>query len=153
MGCKESNQTKKTKDYPKFIVSNQKEESISIQRVNECRSQIPCTKVTINAVLGSHVQIHVHSISCESLVQKQVRMTRQFHNQRPTPTGTALANSMESDLGCTLRIYFDNVTLMLHNVTLTSQKPCQHKNKCDCSKTNGYKCLKFIFFSIKYRCI
>ena len=36
-------------------------------------------------------------------------------------------------------IYFDNVILMLHNVTLTSQKPCQHNNKCDCSKTNGYK--------------
>ena len=44
-------------------------------------------------------------------------------------------NSVESDLGCTLRIYFDNVTQMLHNVT---QKPCQHNNNCDCSKTNGY---------------
>ena len=42
---------------------------------------------------------------------------------------------MESDLGCTLRIYFDNVMLNLHNVTLTSQKPCQHNNNCDCSKT------------------
>ena len=28
---------------------------------------------------------------------------------------------MESDLGCTLRIYFDNVTLTLHNVMLISQ--------------------------------
>ena len=34
----------------------------------------------------------------------------------------------------TSRIYFDNVTLTLHNVTLASQKPCQHNNKCDCSK-------------------
>ena len=32
MGRKESNQTKQTMDYPKFIVSNQKEESISIQK-------------------------------------------------------------------------------------------------------------------------
>ena len=24
------------------------------------------------------------------------------------------------------RIYFDNVTLTIHNVTLTSHKPCQH---------------------------
>ena len=48
-------------------------------------------------------------------------------------------NYVESDLGCTSRIYFDNVTLTLYNVTLTSQKPCQHNNKCDCSKTNGYK--------------
>ena len=47
-------------------------------------------------------------------------------------------NSVESDLGCTSMIYFDNVTLTLHNVTLMSQKPCQHNNKCDCSKTNGY---------------
>ena len=45
---------------------------------------------------------------------------------------------MESDLGCSSRIYYD-VTLTLHNVTLTSQKPCKHNNKCDCSKTNGYK--------------
>ena len=53
--------------------------------------------------------------------------------------GTVSAHSVESDLGCTSRIYFDNVTLMLHNMTLTSQKPCQHNNKCDCSKTNGYE--------------
>ena len=29
------------------------------------------------------------------------------------------------------------MTLTLHNVILTSQKLCQHNNKCDCSKTNG----------------
>ena len=52
--------------------------------------------------------------------------------------GTASANSMESDLGCTSRVYFDNVTLTLHNMTRTSQKPCQYHNKFDCSKTNGY---------------
>ena len=40
-------------------------------------------------------------------------------------------NSVESDLGCTSRIYFDNVTLTLYSVTLTSQKPCKHNNKCD----------------------
>ena len=34
----------------------------------------------------------------------------------------ASANSVESDLGCTSRVYF-------YNVTLTSQKPCQHHNK------------------------
>ena len=28
---------------------------------------------------------------------------------------------VESDLGCTSRIYFDNVTLTSHNMTLTSQ--------------------------------
>ena len=35
----------------------------------------------------------------------------------------ASANSIESDLRWPLRIYFDNVTLTLHKVTLTSQKP------------------------------
>ena len=35
---------------------------------------------------------------------------------------TTSANSVESDLGCTSRVYFDNVTL-------TSEKPCQHNNK------------------------
>ena len=53
--------------------------------------------------------------------------------------GTASANSVESDYGWTSRIYFDYVTLTLHNVKLTSQKPYQHISKCDCSKTNGYK--------------
>ena len=46
--------------------------------------------------------------------------------------GTTSANFVESDLGCTSRVYFDNVTL-------TSQKPCQHNNKGDCSETHGYK--------------
>ena len=49
---------------------------------------------------------------------------------------TASANSVESDHGCTSRIYFDKAG---DNVTLTSQKPCNHNNKCDRSKTNGYK--------------
>ena len=57
----------------------------------------------------------------------------------PLAIETASANSVESDLGCTSRIYFDNVTMTLHNVTLTSQTPCERNNKCDCSKTNGYK--------------
>ena len=39
-----------------------------------------------------------------------------------------LGNSVESDHGCTSRIYFDNVddnvTLTLYNVTLASHKPC-----------------------------
>ena len=41
------------------------------------------------------------------------------------PVGTAAANSVESDHGCTSRIYFnkagDYMTLTLYNVTLTSQ--------------------------------
>ena len=40
-------------------------------------------------------------------------------------------NSVESALRCTLRIYFDNVMP-------TSQKPCRHNNKFDCSETNCY---------------
>ena len=33
---------------------------------------------------------------------------------------------------------FEDATLTPHNVTLTSQKPCQNNNKFDCSETNGY---------------
>ena len=43
--------------------------------------------------------------------------------------GIALDNSVESDLRCRSRIYFDDETL-------TSTKPYQHNNKCDCSKAN-----------------
>ena len=49
---------------------------------------------------------------------------------------------MESDHGGTSRIYFDNagdnVTLILHNVMLTSQKSCQHNNEYDCSINEVY---------------
>ena len=66
----------------------------------------------------------------ESVIYKQSELPR------PIPR-----NSVESDHGCTSSIYFDNagdnVTLTLHNITLTSQKPCLHNNRCDCSKTNG----------------
>ena len=55
-------------------------------------------------------------------------------HQLSDPIGTASANLVESDLGCTLRIYFDKVTLMLHNMMLTSQKLCQHNKKCDFNK-------------------
>ena len=52
--------------------------------------------------------------------------------------GTASANSVESDLGCTPRVYFDYVMLTSHYVMVTSQKPFQCNDKFDCSETNGY---------------
>ena len=49
----------------------------------------------------------------------------QLQSELPRPIPR---NSLESDHGCTSSIYFDNavdnVTLMLYNVALTSQKPC-----------------------------
>ena len=64
-------------------------------------------------------------------------------------------NSVESDQGCTSRIYFenagDNKTLTLYNVTRTSQKPCWRNKECDCRKTNGYK-LSLWVFPNEYRC-
>ena len=57
----------------------------------------------------------------------------QFARQSDLPWSIP-RNLVESDLRCTSRIYFDdvadNVTMTLHNVTLTSQEPCQHNNKC-----------------------
>ena len=78
-----------------------------------------------------------------------------FHTAIGTASASS-ANYVESDLGCTSRICFDNVgdnvKLTLDNVTLTSQKPSQHNNKCECSKTNGYKwSLCCCCFSVKYR--
>ena len=59
-------------------------------------------------------------------------------------------NFAESDLRYTLRIYFDNVTLTLHNVTLGLQKPTdKHNNKRGCSVVAAKQML--INFSIKYR--
>ena len=65
--------------------------------------------------------------------------------------GTASANSVESDLGCTPRIYFDNVTLTLYNVTLTSLKPCQHNNKCEWfNEVNVFFTKILLYFIEKY---
>ena len=44
--------------------------------------------------------------------------------KHPITIRTALVNSMESDLGCTTRVYFDIVMLTSNNMTLTPQKPC-----------------------------
>ena len=58
-------------------------------------------------------------------------------------------NSVKSDLGCTSRIYFDNMsyklTLAFYNVALMSQNSCQHNNKCVCSKTNDLNEV-YVFF-------
>ena len=54
--------------------------------------------------------------------------------QGKNAVGTASVNFVESDLGCTARIYFDNVTLTLHNIILTSHQPYKYNNQCDCSK-------------------
>ena len=57
--------------------------------------------------------------------QHSVSGYHQPQSQLPRPIPR---NSVESDHGCTSRIYFDNVgdkvTLTLYNLTLTSQKPC-----------------------------
>ena len=58
--------------------------------------------------------------------------------------GTASASSVESDLGCTSRIYFDNVTLALHNNTITSVIAAKQTVKNEVHVVVG-------FFSIKYR--
>ena len=62
------------------------------------------------------------------------------------PIGTASANFVKLHgikPRCTSRIYFDNkgdnMRLTLYNVTLMPQIPCKHNNKCNCSKTRGYK--------------
>ena len=78
-------------------------------------------------------------------LKKQLDKKKQSELSRPIPP-----NTVESDHRCISRIYFDNaddnVTLTLYNVTLTSQKPCLHNNKCNCSKTNGLDKVCMFFF-------
>ena len=66
------------------------------------------------------------------------------------PIGTALANSVESDLGYTLMIYFDNVMLTLHNVAMRSQKPCANTITSVIAPKQTVKNEVYVF-SIKYR--
>ena len=65
----------------------------------------------------------------------------QFHGIRPR-------------IGCTARIYIDNVMLTLHNVTLTSQKSYKHNNSVITSKqtvrNEVYVVVVVVVFSIKY---
>ena len=70
-------------------------------------------------------------------------MYRQSELPRPIPQ-----NSVESDHGCTSRIYFDkagdNVTLTLYKVLLTSQKPCLQITSVIAAKQTAI--MKFKFF-------
>ena len=62
---------------------------------------------------------------CLFVVLLYVPSQHLWRSEQPRPIPR---NSVESDHGCTLRIYFNNasnnVTLTLYNVKLTSQKPC-----------------------------
>ena len=49
-------------------------------------------------------------------------------------TRTASANSVESDIGCTSRVYFDNVTLTSHKMTL---KPGRVAQSLTCLATDA----------------
>ena len=66
---------------------------------------------------GSHFILQT-AIVCAPLVDS-------LQSELPLPINR---KSVESDHGCTSRIYFDNagdnLTLMLYKVTLTSQIPC-----------------------------
>ena len=72
---------------------------------------------------GSHFILQT-AIVCAPLVDS-------LQSELPLPIPR---NSVESDHGCTSRIYFDNtgdnLMLVLYKVTLTSQIPCQHNNNC-----------------------
>ena len=58
-------------------------------------------------------------------MNSEFRVLVLYQSELPRPIPR---NSMESDQGCTSRIYFDNVgdnvTLTLYNVMLATQKPC-----------------------------
>ena len=60
-----------------------------------------------------------------------------FQNQNRA-IRAASAKIVESDLGFTSSVYFDNVKLKSLHVTQMSQKPSQYNNKFDCSETNDY---------------
>ena len=54
-----------------------------------------------------------------------------FYQWYEEAIGTASADSVGSELGCTMMVFFDDVTL-------TSQITRQHNNKCGSSETNDY---------------
>ena len=83
-----------------------------------------------NVIYKIHVTILIHMVTKLNKTLRTTQKTRTKHililsDTHTLSSGTASAYSVELDLGCTSSIYFDNVTLTLHNVTLTSQKPCQ----------------------------
>ena len=63
--------------------------------------------------------------SIENVTDGSLYGTFKGQSELPRPI---LPNSVESDCGCTSRIFFDNagenVTLTLYNMALRSQKPC-----------------------------
>ena len=87
-------------------------------------------QASLQCIEGQLKKIHLdkttvwHYKDCSNYID-QLKNIAGCQSELPRPIPR---NSVESDHGCTSRIYFDNdgdnVTLTLYNVTLTSQKPC-----------------------------
>ena len=95
----------------------------SVLRVSCCPRNVYKDYSLINMQCSKHICFQTSEYDQE---MPQSHITDQLM-QSELPLLVRL-NSVESDHGCTWRIYFDNagdnVTLMLYSVTLTSQKPC-----------------------------
>ena len=103
-------------------------------RFHTCPAECAPNFMVANCVCSVHNVLFVKGAYRGSAGQSGERFVWQSELSQLIPW-----NSIESDLGCTSRINFDSVTLKLYDVTLTSHKPCQPNNKCNCSKTNEYK--------------
>ena len=92
--------------------------SVRVTCIHLLRSQ--CSGTSHFKVI-QHDYIVSHKIANKSVNEKEVTLS-----ELPPPIQR---NSVESDHGCTSRIYFDNagdnVMLTLYKVMLMSQKPCQ----------------------------
>ena len=94
----------------------------SVLRVSCCPRNVYQDYALINMQRSKHICFQTSKYDQEML---QSHITDQLQSELPRPIPW---NSVESDHGCTSRIYFyntgDNVTLMLYSVTLVSRKPC-----------------------------
>ena len=93
----------------------------SVLRVSCCPRNVYQDYALINMQCSKHICFQTSKYDQE---MPHSRIKDQLQSELPRPI---LRYSVESDQGCTSRIYFDNVgdsvTLTLCNVTLTSQKP------------------------------
>ena len=112
---------------------------ISPQSLKHTTSETVCSfffKPWTGKNLNSYAKIEfLHEKHKNKNVPLRIMPNNRIQSELPWPIPW---NSLESGLWCTSRIYFDNVTVTLHNLTLASQKPCRHNYKFDCSKTNGH---------------
>ena len=97
----------------------------TLLKIPHCRKSHVMAQIVSALKQENLILLHANNNCADQPEHPHILISTFVQSELPRPI---LRNSIESDHGCTSRIYFnkagDNMTLMLYNMRLTSQKPC-----------------------------